>query len=406
MTTYRPSDAAEVREVVAAAAAAGRPLEVLGRGSKRNFGRPIQTEDVLDLSAMSGIVDYESSELVLTARAATLLSEIEAAVAERRQMLAFEPPDWSSLLRAGPAEQTLGGVLASNLSGPRRFKAGAARDHFLGFHAVNGRGEAFKAGGKVVKNVTGYDLPKLMAGSFGTLAVLTEVTIKVLPRPEKARTILLFGADAAAGIEALTGALNSSHEVSGAAYLPAAAASRSAVSHVVAPGRSVTAVRVEGPGPSVVHRGEQVRASWRDKGPTEELHTMNSQRFWREVANVSPLAGLNEQVTWRISIAPSAAAGFISSITQAMDVTWYADWGGGLIWIAIRNGSDGGADALRSAFRVSSGHATLIAAPVGLRAAIDVFQPLAPALAQVTARVKVGFDPCAVLNPGRMYRQV
>ncbi len=193
MTHFTPADLVELRDAVAAALAAQEPVEIVGGGTKRAFGRPLQTPHLLDLSRLSGIREYTPSELVLTAGAATPLTEIERALDMAGQMLAFEPPDWCGLLGAPEAAPTLGGILACNLSGPRRPKAGAARDHFLGFRGVSGRGEIFKAGGKVVKNVTGYDLCKLMAGSFGTLAALEEVTVKVLPRPEAVATVLFAG---------------------------------------------------------------------------------------------------------------------------------------------------------------------------------------------------------------------
>src|SRR5579885_3550803 len=219
MTHFAPTDLDELREAVAAALAAGEPVELIGGGSKRGLGRPLQLPHVLDLSRLAGIRDYEPSELTLTAGAATPLAEIERELAAAGQMLAFEPPDWRGLL-GGEGEPTLGGVLACNLSGPRRVKAGAARDHFLGCRAVSGRGEAFKAGGRVVKNVTGYDLCKLLAGSYGTLAALEEVTVKVLPRPEAAATVLCRAAAPEDAVRVMAAALASPHEISGAACLP------------------------------------------------------------------------------------------------------------------------------------------------------------------------------------------
>src|SRR5436309_8883821 len=223
MARFTPADLNELREAVATALAGEEPVEIIGGGSKRSLGRPLQTAHTLDLSRLSGIRDYAPSELVLTAGAATPLAEIERALAAEGQMLAFEPPDWRGFLGvfdedcSGP---TLGGVLAANLSGPRRIAAGAARDHFLGFRGVSGHGEIFKAGGKVVKNVTGYDLCKLLAGSWGTLAALEEVTVKVLPRSETVATVFFAGLDPAAATLLMAAALGSPHEVSGAAYLP------------------------------------------------------------------------------------------------------------------------------------------------------------------------------------------
>src|SRR5580700_10836591 len=220
MSRFLPLDINQLRDAVGEALAAEEPLEVLAGGSKRGLGRPLQTPHTLDLSALSGIRDYAPSELVLTAGAATPLAEVERALDAAGQQLAFEPPDWRGLLGAEDVEPTLGGVLACNLSGPRRIKAGAARDHFLGFRAVSGRAEVFKAGGKVVKNVTGYDLCKLMAGSYGTLAALDEVTVKVLPRPEAVSTVLFAGIEPEPAVRLMSAVLGSPHEVSGAAYLP------------------------------------------------------------------------------------------------------------------------------------------------------------------------------------------
>ncbi|MEX0759226.1 MAG: FAD-binding protein, partial [Tistlia sp.] len=283
---WRPTDDAQVCEAVAWASAEQVPLEVVGQGSKRGWGRPLQCERDLDLSGLTGITLYEPGELVLSARAGTGLSEIREALAAERQELAFEPPDLAPFFGRPPGEGTLGGTIATNLAGPRRIKAGAARDHFLGFHAVSGRGERFKSGGRVMKNVTGYDLPKLLAGSFGTLGVMTDLTVKVLPAAEKQRTLLLFGLEAAAAVEALSAALGSPHEVSGAAHLPAAVAAGSSVDFVAGAGAAVTAVRLEGHGPSVEARCAALREELAGRAPLEELHSLRTRALWREIADL------------------------------------------------------------------------------------------------------------------------
>src|SRR5882672_11411797 len=268
MTRFVPTDLAELRDAVGAALAAEEPVELVGGGSKRALGRPLQTPHVLDVSRLAGIREYQPSELVLTAGAATPLAEIERALAENSQMLAFEPPDWCALLGSEDMRPTIGGVLACNLAGPRRIKDGAARDHFLGFRGVSGRAEIFKAGGKVVKNVTGYDLCKLMAGSYGTLAALEEVSIKVLPRPETVATVLFGGITAAAAVRLMATALGSPHEVSGAAYLPPGMAMpMTAPMHA-----GVVALRVEGPAPSVVFRRDALIGEHTDAGKVEVEH--------------------------------------------------------------------------------------------------------------------------------------
>jgi glycolate oxidase FAD binding subunit len=202
LSRFRPTDEKQLAEIVSAALDSEEPLEIVAGGSKRGLGRPLQAPHTLDVSGFSGIRQYEPEELVLSAGAATPMDEIERALAAKRQMLAFEPADWRALLGSGGQGQTLGGIISCNLAGPRRIRQGAARDHFLGFQGVSGRGEAFKAGGRVVKNVTGYDLCKLLAGSYGTLAVMTEITVKVLPLPEATRTVALKGLDDARAVAA------------------------------------------------------------------------------------------------------------------------------------------------------------------------------------------------------------
>src|SRR6202046_5162948 len=234
-------------------------LEIVAGGTKRALGRPMKTDHVLDVSGLKGIVEYEAAELVLTARPGEPLASINAELAKKRQMLAFEPPDWRALL-GGQGEQTLGGVVACNLAGSRRVRAGSARDHVLGFSAVNGFGDIWKAGGKVVKNVTGYDMCKLQAGAYGTLSALTEITIKVMPKPETACTIVLHGLADEVAIPVLANALHSPFEVSGAAHLPASVARRSNVSAVAAGLGAATAMRLEGPRPSVASRTDALAA--------------------------------------------------------------------------------------------------------------------------------------------------
>src|SRR6202171_56703 len=224
--TLKPRDAAAVEQAIRSALADGKALEIVGHGTKRAIGRAAQWDATLDLSALTGVTLYEPEELVLSARAGTPLVEIEALVAASKQELAFEPMGYGPLLATAAGAATIGGVLAANLSGPRRIKAGAARDHFLGFTAVSGRGETFKSGGRVVKNVTGYDLCKLLAGSWGTLAAMTDVTIKTLPRAETEQTLLVFDLDDTAAGKLMAAVMGSFADASAAAHLPAPLAVR------------------------------------------------------------------------------------------------------------------------------------------------------------------------------------
>ncbi len=402
----KPGDAAGVRDAVAWAVAEEVPLEVIGRGTKRGLGRPVEAGHAIDLSGLAGIELYEPAELVMSALPGTPLAEIEEALAAKGQQLAFEPPDYGPLLGAPAGAATVGGVFACNLSGPRRIKAGAARDHFLGVHAVTGRGEAIKAGGRVVKNVTGYDLCKLFAGAYGTLVVMTGLTFKVLPAPEKTRTVLVFGLDDRAAAGAMTEALTSPHEVSAAAHLPAGIAARSAVAEVGGARAGVTAVRVEGPAPSAEHRCRALCDLLAPLGEVAELHGRNSRLLWREVRDVAPFAGRDGRVVWRLSVPPAAGAGVVARIAVAAGVEAFYDWGGGLVWLSLPEGGRGGAKLVREAVDEAGGHATLVRADAGLRGAQAVFQPQDGPLAALTRRIKQSFDPRAILNPGRMYAGV
>ena len=389
MTNFRPTDEAALADILASALAREEPMELVAGGSKRGLGRPLQLPHRLDLSAFSGIRLYEPEELVLTAGAATPLAEIEAALAANNQMLAFEPPDWRALFGSGERQQTLGGVLACNLAGPRRIRQGAARDHFLGFRGVSGRAEPFKAGGRVVKNVTGYDLPKLMAGSHGTLAALTEVTVKVLPRPETTRTLAIAGCDDRTAQRAMVAALASPHEVGGAAHLP---------------DERRTLLRLEGPPPSVEARVGSLRNELAEFGTVDVLDEAASLAAWRAVRDVQAFAAMSDCAVWRVSVAPSAGPDLVAAVSRQCDARHVLDWGGGLVWFAVRGAEDGGAAAIRGA--LGEGHATLVRAPDALRASVPVFQPQPPTLAALTARVKDGFDPRRILNRGRMYREL
>lgn len=401
--TLKPDNAEQVLDAVKWAVSAATPLEVRGSGSKAGFGRPVQAGRVLDLAGLSGITEYDPGELVLSAGPATSMFEIEQALDKANQELAFEPMDLGVLYGLGTGTGTLGGVVAANLSGPRRIKAGAARDHFLGFQAVSGRGEVFKSGGKVMKNVTGFDLSKLLAGSFGTLAVMTQVTVKVLPRPEKTRTVLLMGVDDDTAVRALSGALGSSHEVAGAAHLPAAVAARSTVGYVRDARAAVTAVRVEGPGPSVEHRCKSLRELFGAFGPVEELHSMNSAGFWREVRDADAFTGdWHGRQVWRVSVPPTAGPAVGQRLRARLGGEVYYDWGGGLIWFALDARSDAGAADIRQVIKDCGGHATLVRAAADVRQAVEVFQPQPGPLADLSRRVKEAFDPEGILNPGRM----
>jgi glycolate oxidase FAD binding subunit len=295
-------------------------------------------------------------------------------------------------------------MCAANLSGPRRIKAGAARDHALGVKAVSGRGEAFKAGGRVVKNVTGYDLPKLLAGSWGTLAVMTEITLKVLPAAEDVATVLALGLADQQAIEAMNAAMGTACDVSAAAHLPRNVAALIPVPSVSAANAAVTAFRLEGIAPSIAYRREKLEALLRSFGKLELLAAEESRALWRAVRDVVPFADGSHKAVWRISTAPASGAKIASAITAATGAKILYDWAGGLLWVAMPEEAPH-ETAIRQALG-GEGHATLIRASAAMRASAAVFEPLTPDLAALTRRIKESFDPKGVLNPGRMYAGV
>ncbi len=389
-THLRPTDGTMLRDMVGFLVGRKAPAEIVGAGTKRAIGKPTNTEYQLDVSAIAGIREYEPNELVLTCGASTPLWVIESALADANQQLVFEPIDYGPLL-GGPARMgTMGGVLAANLSGPRRFKVGAARDHFLGFDGVSGRGEAFKAGGKVVKNVTGYDMCKLVAGSWGTLAVMNEVTVKVLPAPEATAAIVLDGLSVEQAVSAMTTAVQSPYEISGAAYLPES---------------QETLLRIEGFSESVKARTEVVQALLAGAGGSQGLlDDQASLERWQAIRDVAPLHGAQERPVWRISLPPTSAPAVWRQAMDSVGQAGFLDWAGGLIWLAVSPDlADGGAETIRGLLTAGQGgHATLIRGSAGLRAGIQVFPPTVPGVAALQQRVRAGFDPHNVLNPGRL----
>jgi glycolate oxidase FAD binding subunit len=403
----RPSTPEDLKELVAWAAAGGVELEVLGAGSKRALGRPVEGARPVRLAGLASITLYEPAELVMAARAGTPLAIVEERLAANQQQLAFEPPDYGALLGGPAGAGTIGGAFACNLAGPRRIKAGAARDHLLGIQAITGRGDLIKSGGRVVKNVTGYDLSKLLTGSFGTLAALSEVTFKVLPAPAETATLLLAGLARNEGFAMLRRALGSAYDVAGAAYLPARAAAASMIPPVAAAGTDLAVLRLEGPAPSVRYRADALTRLLAPAGrAVERLDTPAGLALWREIRDVGALPA--ERTLWRVSTAPAAGAALVAALERGLELVWLADWAGGLLWLAVPapddgGPADGGATAIRGALAAPGGHATLVRGSPALRRAVPVFQPQEPALARLTARVKDSFDPKRILNPGRMY---
>jgi glycolate oxidase FAD binding subunit len=399
---HAPDTVEELAYLVAEAADTRTPLEVMGRGTKREVGRPVQSGAVLSTESLTGIVLYEPSELVLVARAGTPVAQIEQVLAEHDQEFPFEPIDLGPVLGFGRGQGTIGGMVATNFSGSRRVLSGSVRDHVLGVQAVNGSGETIRAGGRVMKNVTGYDLGRALAGSWGTLAVMTEVAIKVLPAQREVRTVLCFGLADPNGIEALCLAVGTPFEVSGTVHMHAELAERLSDQEIANAGASVTAIRVENFPASARYRSSRLKQMLQAYAPALELDTLRSRAFWDEIRTLKMFQQADRPL-WRISTVPTAAAKLVHNLARKIDVRVLYDWSGGLIWLETPPISDAGAVEIRRNLAEIGGHATLIRAEAPARAAIDVFQPLHKPVMALTAALKRAFDPVGILNPGRMY---
>jgi glycolate oxidase FAD binding subunit len=370
-TLLMPTSETELAEIIRDTST---PLLIQGNGTKASMLRPVQAAATLSVSQMSGITLYAPHEMVMSARAGTTLAEIESVLAERGQQMVAEP---SHLF--GP-EQTIGGIVGANISGPRRISSGAMRDHVLGVRAVNGSGEILNFGGRVLKNVTGLDIAKLLTGSFGTLAVMTEITFKVAPVSEATGTLVLENLDPAAAVAAMSAALGSPFSVSGAAY---------------SPDTKKVFLRIEEFGFSVKYRTEKLG---RQLGGAGILDTAESLALWQDIRDCKMLAPA--EALWRVSVAPSAGPAILAA-AAAVGASGFMDWGGGLVWLS------GPAElavheAICAAARAAGGVWWLMRAPDPLRAVVEVLPPEPRALAELHARVKQSFDPRGIFNPRKL----
>ena len=408
MDTLKVRDAKDVEQVVRSAIASEQPLEIIGHGSKRSDGQPMATNALLDLSALNAVTAYEPNELIVTVQAGAPLADVLSLIDSKNQQFAFEPMNTASLLGT-PEIGTVGGMIGAGLAGPRRIKAGGARDHLLGAHAVSGFGDSFKAGGKVVKNVTGYDLCKLLAGSWGTLAVMTEVTLKVMPRPESECTLILRGLDDSGANRAMTAALGSPFDVSGAAHVPNSAlrASPDGLDGLGGQQQAVTLLRLEGIAASVAHRAASLGKLLAPFGIAEMIDDAASAAIWVAVRDVRPFAvngALGAWPVWRIVCPPASGGALGQQLARDSGGDVIYDWGGGLIWLALPPKPDAGAALVRARVDAAGGHATLLRASEDVRREVDVFHPQQAGLAALGERVRHSFDPKHILNRGRMRR--
>jgi glycolate oxidase FAD binding subunit len=379
MTDLAATTEAEVVDAVRAARDWKSPLNIVGNRTKRAFGRAVAGwGTVLDLSGLSGVIAYEPEELILSVRPGTLVTEVEALLATKNQRLGFDPADWGPLLGAPANRGTIGGAIAADVAGSGAVRHGRVRDHLLGFRAVNGLGEAYKAGGRVVKNVTGFDLPKLMCGSFGTLGMLTEVTLRVFPKPALSATLSVREIGAEEGFKLLRRVWSSSLDATGLAWIPDAAF-----------------IRVEGAAEPLREKLDAVRVLL---AGYDVVDCADGDERFRALGDAAAFQGTDLDV-WRVSLPPASAARVREELSAPV---CYGDWAGGVLWVGMKD-----TDArLRDIVGKAGGHATLMHASEESRARIAVFHPEPPERAALTRAVKAAFDPLGLFNPGRMYEGV
>jgi glycolate oxidase FAD binding subunit len=406
--TLKVRDAKDAEEAVRAAIVSEQPLEIVGHGTKRMVGQPMATNALLDLSALSAVKSYEPNELIITVEAGAPLADVKSLIDSKNQHFAFEPMN-TALLLGSPGAGTIGGMIGAGLAGPRRIQAGAARDHLLGAQAISGFGDSFKAGGKVVKNVTGYDLCKLLAGSWGTLAVMTEVTLKVMPRPESERTLVLRDLDDATANRAMTAALGSPFDVSGAAHVPKSALrdAAGALGSLGSPRQALTLLRLEGITASAAHRAASLAKLLSQFGTAEIIEDEGSVAVWECVRDVEPFAAkgpLGAWPVWRIVCPPASGGALGERLVRETGGDVLYDWGGGVIWAAVPQRPDAQAALVRQRAAATGGHAMLLRASDEVRRQVEVFQPASAGVRALSERVRQGFDPKGILNRGRMTR--
>jgi glycolate oxidase FAD binding subunit len=387
-THFHPENVDGLIEMISEAHTVGTRLELVGGGTKRSLGDPVAADVVLDLSRLSGIEFYEPEELVIKVRAGTSLAELREILAAKKQHLAFEPPDYAAFFGNASATTTIGGIVACNLAGPRRIQAGAPRDAILGVEGVNGRGEAFKGGGRTVKNVTGYDIPKLMTGSFGVLAALSSVTLKVLPAPSYEVTLLLSGLDDVKATELLADLLGTPADLSAAAHLGG-----------VREDAALTALRLEGFRGPVAARKAELESRLRKMSDVRTIAEDESRSFWRGLRDLSSFSTDADESVWRLMLPGTQAARAVNTVGGEA----IYDWGGSEVFIRTETRKvEEHAAALRAMVGNIGGNACLFRAPAAARRQVGTFQPRTKALTELGERVRRMFDPSGILNPGKL----
>ncbi len=403
---YMPRSEKELTDFVRSANAGKYPIEICGFRSKREAGRPTNATAVVSAAKLSGITLYEPSEFVISAKAGTPLHDIESALSRHNQWLGFEPADYSKIFGPDPLAASLGAIAAMNISGPRRILCGGAQDHLLGLRAVNGEGDPIKSGGRVRKNVAGVDLVRGLCGSWGTLAVFTELTFRTVPALPEGRTIIFLGLADEAATGVMSAAMGTPYEVSGTVHLQGPLVARLNDTEIAPAKTAITALRLEGGRQSLAYRLENLRRTLAPFGDSYELDAPRSRAFWADIRSLAFLSGDFERPLWRIATAPSKAALIVRALSAFFDVTAAYEWSGGLLWAELPPSSDASVTEVRRVLAEFDADSMLMRAPRPVRSSIEVFHPLPFMKMKLVKALKNAFDPAAVLNRGRMYAGV
>ena len=397
---FNPSSREEIAEIIRNCYKKNIPLEINGSKSKNKIGRNFQAEKTLDLASYSGIIDYKPEELYIKVKAGTPINSIIEELDKHDQQLAFEPVDFGFLFNGKSNNGTIGGVISCNFAGPRRFKVGSARDHLLGFQGINGKGEIIKSGGTVVKNVTGYDLCKLISGSFGTLSVLTELSVKVLPKPQSSKTLIINNPHIKKAIEYLGTALSSSSDPSGGVFYPEQFDQSFTFNDLTHKG-ALTAIRIEGPSNSVDHRIKNLSA---ELGLLENeysiLESVQTKIFWNKTKNLEIFSNSKKNLL-RIVVPISETLSVLQKM-KPYEINYFLDWGGSLIWVELEKISLKILREIKDITQRHSGYFTIIKVEDDLKASADIFT-IDPIKYKISEKIKKSFDPKRIFNPGKMY---
>ena len=397
---FNPSSREEIAEIIRNCYKKNIPLEINGSKSKNKIGRNFQAEKTLDLTSYSGIIDYKPEELYIKVKAGTPINSIIEELDKHDQQLAFEPVDFGFLFNGKSNNGTIGGVISCNFAGPRRFKVGSARDHLLGLQGINGKGEIIKSGGTVVKNVTGYDLCKLISGSFGTLSVLTELSVKVLPKPQSSKTLIINNPHIKKAIEYLGTALSSSSDPSGGVFYPEQFDQSFTFNDLTHKG-ALTAIRIEGPSNSVDHRIKNLST---ELGLLENeysiLESVQTKIFWNKTKNLEIFSNSKKNLL-RIVVPISETLSVLQKM-KPFEINYFLDWGGSLIWVELEKISLKILREIKDITQRHSGYFTIIKVEDDLKASADIFT-IDPIKYKISEKIKKSFDPKRIFNPGKMY---